>query len=312
MFGIRSIAGFVPIEGIDNYKQGFEFGKDAEFIDARIGATFLPKLPRSMETSDLVVEAVRALQLKSPELKLTDLDALFVVTQNPDGYGLPHCSAIAQEKLGLPSSVAAMDISLGCSGYVYGLYALTGFMKQTRLRNGVLVTADPYSKILNKDDYSTSLLFGDAATATWISADAPWSLGASLFGTDGTGADSLARVGDHLAMDGRRVMSFAKRTVHAQIEGVLEMERLNKEQIDLFVLHQGSAIVVDAISKQLDVPRERIPFEMLRTGNTVSSSIPLILQTKLADESFRRIIVSGFGVGFSAATALIRRNSDSH
>jgi 3-oxoacyl-[acyl-carrier-protein] synthase III len=86
---------------------------------------------------------------------------------------LPHTAAIVQDKLGLPTHVAAFDISLGCSGYVYGIYAMKGFMEAAGLKNGLLVTADPYSKIVDPEDRNTTMLFGDAATATWMGEDAP-------------------------------------------------------------------------------------------------------------------------------------------
>jgi len=305
MIGIRNIASYVPEEGIDNYVQGLAFGKESDFIDSRIGATFLPRKDAGEETSDLVVHAVTALLESSPSLDGSDVDALFVVTQNPDDRGLPHCSAIAQEKLGLPTSIAALDISLGCSGYVYGLYVLAGFMQQVGLKNGILVTADPYSKILDPEDYATSLLFGDAATATWIGPDAEWTLGAVEMGTDGSGAPHLTSDDGRLVMSGRRVMSFAKSVVPPQIHKVLDEEQLAVEDVDLFILHQGSAGVVDAIAKQFDVPRERFPLEMGSTGNTVSSTIPLILASRLGDDSVKNVVISGFGVGFSAATAVL-------
>jgi 3-oxoacyl-[acyl-carrier-protein] synthase-3 len=305
MIGIRNIASYVPAEGIDNYAQAITFGRDSEFIDQRIGAKFLPRKDASAETSDLVVRAVTALFESSVGLGAANVDALFVVTQNPDGQGLPHCAAIAQEKLGLPNSVGALDISLGCSGFVYGLYVLAGFMTQVGLTNGILVTADPYSKILDPEDYATSLLFGDAATATWIGPDAEWTLGAVELGTEGSGALHLTNVDGSLVMNGRRVMSFAKSVVPPQIHKVLEVENLSVEQVDLFIMHQGSAGVVDAIAKQFDVPSERFPLEMQDTGNTVSSSIPLILARRLGDRRLKNVIISGFGVGFSAATALL-------
>ena len=117
------------------------------------------------------------------------LHALIVVTQNGDGEGLPHTAAIVQHKLGLPTRVAAFDISLGCSGFVYGLYALKGFLDATGGQNGIMVTADPYSKVIDREDRITSLLFGDAATATWLGESPIWQLGEVHFGTDGSGAE---------------------------------------------------------------------------------------------------------------------------
>ena len=171
MIGIKSIASYVPADGIDNYAQGAKFAKDEEFIIGKIGSAFLPRKDAAQETSDLCVEAVNALFAANPQLSRESIDAVVVVTQNGDEEGLPHTAAIVQDKLGLPTHVAAFDLSLGCSGYVYGIYVMKGFMEATGLKNGLLITADPYSKIVDPDDRNTTMLFGDAATATWMGED---------------------------------------------------------------------------------------------------------------------------------------------
>jgi len=198
MIGIKSIASYVPVAGVDNYAQGAKFAKDEDFILGKIGSAFLPRKDAGQETSDLCVEAVNALFAGNPELKREAIDVLIVVTQNGDEEGLPHTAAIVQDKLGLPTTVAAFDISLGCSGYVYGIYAIKGFMEATGLKNGLLVTADPYSKIVDPEDRNTTMLFGDAATATWLGEDAAWQLGKAKFaacaachGADGKGNKAI-------------------------------------------------------------------------------------------------------------------------
>jgi len=148
MIGIKSIASYVPASGVDNYAQGAKFSKDEEFILGKIGSAFLPRKDADQETSDLCVEAVNALFSNNPQLKRESIDALIVVTQNGDAEGLPHTAAIVQDKLGLPTHVAAFDISLGCSGYVYGIYAMKGFMEAAGLKNGLLVTADHFFNFL--------------------------------------------------------------------------------------------------------------------------------------------------------------------
>lgn len=307
MLGIRAIASFVPSTGLDNYEQAETLGKDRAFVDERIGIEFLPRRSKDQDTSDLAAEAVRSLALAHPELDLAGIRALVVVTQNPDGRGLPHTSAIVQRKLDLPASVAAFDISLGCSGYVYGLYALVGFMQAARITSGLLITADPYSKILDGLNPATDMLFGDAATATWISDEAEWSLGASLFGTDGAGSDHLKNEEGLLHMNGRRVMEFAKRRVPEQIRAVLEAEGIEATDVDQFLLHQGSRVVVDSVSSAFGPVADRFPWGAARSGNTVSSTLPLLLQGLDDRPDVRTVVISGFGVGFSWGTAVLKR-----
>ena len=209
MIGIRSIASYIPEGRIDNIAQAQSFGRDEDFVHAKLGTTTLSVKADNEETSDLCVRAVQNLLAKNPDLKLDDVQALVVVTQNGDAEALPHTSAIVQHKLGLATHTACFDVSLGCSGYVYGLYVLKGFMQATGLKNAILVTADPYSKIMDRSDRMTTLLFGDAATATWLSEDPVWELGPARFGGDGGGAEYLVVKDGHFHMNGRQVFNFA-------------------------------------------------------------------------------------------------------
>ena len=310
MIGIKSIASYVPAEGVDNYAQGAKFGKDQDFIFGKIGSTFLPRKGVDQETSDLCVEAARALFAGNPELDPASIDVVIVVTQNGDAEGLPHTAAIVQNKLGLSTAIAAFDISLGCSGYVYGLYAMKGFMDAAGLKNGLLITADPYSKIVDPEDRNTTMLFGDAATATWMGEGAAWRLGKSLFGSDGAGAEHLRTTEGTFFMNGRQVYNFALVKVPAHLQQLLETSHLKAEDIDLYCLHQGSAAIVDAVSQRFDEGRQREKFvkDMVETGNTVSSSIPLLLEKHVIGSQYRRVALSGFGVGLSWGSAIIERN----
>ncbi|MBF8757339.1 ketoacyl-ACP synthase III [Pseudomonas guariconensis] len=309
MIGIKSIASYVPVEGVDNYAQGAKFGKDQDFIFGKIGSTFLPRKDASQETSDLCVEAAKALFAANPRFDPASIEALIVVTQNGDAEGLPHTAAIVQQKLGLPTHIAAFDISLGCSGYVYGIYALKGFMEAAGLKNGLLITADPYSKIVDPEDRNTTMLFGDAATATWMGEDATWQLGKSLFGSDGAGAEHLRTTDGKFFMNGRQVYNFALVKVPAHLQQLLEASGLQADDIDLYCLHQGSAAIVDAVSQRFNEGKQREKFvkDMAETGNTVSSSIPLLLEKYVLDSHCKRVALSGFGVGLSWGSAILER-----
>lgn len=308
MIGIKSIASYVPAAGLDNYAQGARFGKDQDFILGKIGSTFLPRKAENQETSDLCVEAVQTLFSANPDLDPGSIDAVIVVTQNGDAEGLPHTAAIVQHKLNLPTSVAAFDISLGCSGYVYGLYALKGFMEAAGLKNGLLITADPYSKIVDPEDRNTSMLFGDAATVTWMGEGARWQLGRSIFGTDGAGAEFLRTTNGIFFMNGRQVFNFALLKVPAHLQQLLTASHLTVADIDMFCIHQGSAAIVDAVARRFEAEQpEKFVKDMTETGNTVSSSIPLLLEKHVINSTHKRVALSGFGVGLSWASAILER-----
>ncbi len=307
MIGIKSIASYIPAGRIDNIAQAASFDRDEAFVLSKIGTTTLSVKDAGEETSDLAVAAVHNLLAKNPALRLEDVQALIVVTQNGDGEGLPHTSAIVQHKLGLPTSVASFDVSLGCSGFVYGLYVIKGFMEAAGLKNGILVTADPYSKIMDRSDRMTSLLFGDAATATWIGEDPVWELGPARFGTDGGGAEHLVVRDGCFHMNGRQVFNFASLKIIPHMQEVLEEAGLGLDSVDAYCLHQGSGAIVDAIAKRLGENGDRVVKDFFGAGNTVSSTIPLLMERYAFDSPWRNLVMSGFGVGLSWGSAVLLR-----
>lgn len=308
MIGIKSIASYIPAGRIDNIAQAASFDRDEAFVASKIGTATLSVKDAAEETSDLCAAAVRNLLAKNPELRLEEVQALIVVTQNGDGEGLPHTSAIAQHKIGLPTSVACFDVSLGCSGYVYGLYVIKGFMEAAGLKNGILVTADPYSKIMDRNDRMTTLLFGDAATATWIGEDPVWELGPARFGTDGSGADHLIVRDGCFHMNGRQVFNFASLKIIPHMQEVLEEAGLSLDGVDAYCLHQGSGAIVDAIAKRLGENGDRVVKDMFGAGNTVSSTIPLLMERYAFEGSaWKNLVMSGFGVGLSWGSAVLLR-----
>lgn len=307
MIGIRSIASYIPEGRIDNIAQAHSFDRDEAFVDVKLGTRSLSVKAEGEETSDLSVRAIQNLLAKNPDLKLEDVQALVVVTQNGDAEGLPHTSAIVQHKLGIPMNAACFDVSLGCSGYVYGLYVLKGFMQSIGLKNAILVTADPYSKIVDREDRMTTLLFGDAATATWLTEDPVWELGPARFGGDGGGAEYLVVKDGHFHMNGRQVFNFASLKIIPHMQEVLDELSLSLDDVDAFCLHQGSGAIVDAIAKRLGDNGNKVIKDMFGAGNTVSSSIPMLLEHYAFDGKWRNAMLSGFGVGLSWGSALLVR-----
>jgi 3-oxoacyl-[acyl-carrier-protein] synthase-3 len=244
---------------------------------------------------------------------LPAVDCVVVVTQNPDGYGLPHTSAILHEKLGLGVDVACFDVSLGCSGFVHSLGIVQGFMAGQGMTRGLLFTADPYTKVIDRDDRNTVLLFGDGATCTLIDDRPRFAIGRSVYATSGRDhrAIQVDPSSRKLRMDGNQVFRFVARSVPAQIQKCLRANECPIDDVDLFLLHQGSKYIIDTVANAMHLPREKVPFAAQEIGNTVSSSIPMMLKTVLAGRSTpdRLIVLCGFGVGLSCATTLIRSAS---
>jgi 3-oxoacyl-[acyl-carrier-protein] synthase-3 len=303
--GITEIGVYIPARRESNHEKKDLLSVDDSFIDSKVGVAYVTRKSDDEDTSDMCVQAFRDLALRAnlaPEM----IECLVVVTQNPDGNGLPHTSAIVHGKLGCRPECAAFDISLGCSGFVYALSIVRAFMMQNDMTRGVLFTADPYSKILAPLDRTTVLLFGDAATATLLSSDSLLAPVAFAFGTRGKDGDALMCQDGVLKMNGRDVFNFSAREVPEQITHLLQKNSLVSDDIDLFVMHQGSRSIVETIQRRLGIDG-RFPLKLQEHGNTVSSSIPLILQDVLHDPDTQTVLISGFGVGLSWASAILRR-----
>ncbi len=276
--------------------------------------------------SDLAVNA--ALRLFSSGACLpSDIDFILLCTQSPD-FILPTTACLVQHRLHIPKTAGALDLGLGCSGFVYGLGLAEGLITSGQARSILLITSDTYSKYLHRADKSTRALFGDGAAATWIVAQdrSDSALGPFIYGTDGGGAmnlivpDSGTRRGllvpQHipttpgcLYMDGNAIFQFAIQTVPDLVGSLLKRAQMTIEEIDLFVFHQANAFILEELRLQLKIPKDKMQISLLDCANTVSSTIPIALkyaglEGKLSNGCL--IMVVGFGVGYSWAATLIR------
>jgi 3-oxoacyl-[acyl-carrier-protein] synthase III len=154
--------------------------------------------------------------------------------------------------LDLPEAVAAFDVSLGCSGWVCGLSIAKSSMEANHIDYGMLVSADPYSKIIDEGDKNTLLLFGDAATATVLSRNPTWQIGRFVFATAGKHfADIIVRNDGRLSMNGRSILNFAARKIPDCVHVTLAANGLTLESVGFIVLQQASRYIVDTIATRL-------------------------------------------------------------
>lgn len=268
---------------------------------------------------DLAEAACRGLFARHPDLAVA-LDLLVFCTQTADRL-VPANACLLQGRLGLPESVGAFDLGAACSGYVYGLAVAEGMVAAGRVEHVLLVTADTYSKILDPDDRSTRSLFGDGASATWLRpASGLEGVIDLIWATRGEAAASLQTVPARWAadasasapvidMDGRAVLAFSYGAVPQQVHDLLARNDLTVDDVDVFAFHQASALVLRGIQEQLGLPAEKVPQELATVGNTVSTSIPLLLEALRSAGTVRPgtlAVLSGFGAGLSWASALIR------
>jgi len=305
MIGIEEIASYIPEKRISNYDKKEEYAIDDYFIEEKIGVKHVAVKDKNEDTSDLCVQAFNNLAKKTA-INRDDIEVLVVVTQNPDER-IPHTSAIVHGKLDIPEKCACFDVSQGCPGFVYGLSIIQSFMKENDFKKGLLFTADPYSKIIDRNDKNTSLLFGDAAAVTLISDNPLFITKKFTFGTIGKDYQNLSCKNGKLHMNGRAVFNFTAKYVPKDIKTLLEKNNLTFKKIDRFIFHQGSKYIVDTISKRLDLNSNKVVFDIYDYGNTVSSSIPIALEKELKDNKILHIVISGFGVGLSIASTVLKK-----
>jgi 3-oxoacyl-[acyl-carrier-protein] synthase-3 len=304
-------------------------GLEGKFIAEKIGIASRRFLAETETPVSLAKRACEDLVRRAPALDLRKVGLLVLVTQNPD-YQIPHSSALLQHALGLENGTGCFDINLGCSGYVYALSAVKGLMLSEGISDALLVTCDPYSRIMGRADRDTIALFGDAATASWLSAEKGAEIGRLDWGTDGAGAEHLMvprggsarplsyidkespEVGDpaelRLHMNGRGIFNFMIQRLPGTLKACLEKNGLKDEAVDYYVLHQASRFMLQTLATRLGIPAEKVPTNLERVGNTVSSSIPLLL-AELGERGALRgktALVSGFGVGLSWASNILK------
>jgi 3-oxoacyl-[acyl-carrier-protein] synthase-3 len=332
---IRAIEYRLPETVISTDQLATEFPDgDVPKIDAMTGIHLRPVAGPEECASDLAVEAARKL-FASGVCQPDQVDYLLLCTQTPDHF-LPATACLLQHRLGLPRDAGALDFNLGCSGYIYGLGLAQGLIESGQARHVLLLTADTLSKFVHPRDKSARSLFGDAAAATLlVGVDEPAPrLGPFVYGTDGRGAGNLIvptgglrrprtpesavpspdasgnlRSQDNLFMDGAEIFNFTLRVVPETIQRLLACAGRSRDDVDLYIFHQANRYILEHLRKRLKIPAEKFLVKMDHCGNTVSSSIPIVLQHAQADGLLRPgalAMLVGFGVGYSWGGALVR------
>ncbi|EAH8848254.1 ketoacyl-ACP synthase III [Campylobacter lari] len=306
MLGICDIGTYICSNKISNFERKKDFDINDEFIREKIGFQSLSKSSDEEKTSTLCLKAFEKIQHK---IDLSSIDCLVLISQNPD-VKIPHTSAILHNKLNLSKNCACFDVGLGCSGYVYGLSIILSFMQSNNLKHGLLFTCDPYRKIIDNNDKNTSLLFGDGASVSYISKDYKYKIKSFKFGTDGSKYTNILCEKDVLFMNGRGVFEFSATTIPNHIINFLQEEQIDLQNIDRFIFHQGSKYIVDTIRQRLKLDKDKVPFGANFYGNTVSSSIPILLENEFRKKCYNTILISGFGTGLSWASAILQGKKD--
>jgi len=332
---IGAIACVLPDRVVTNEDLAAEFpGWTSEKISAKTGIERRHVAAPDECSSDLAVKAARELFAESG-IGPGEVDYVLLCTQSPD-YFLPTTACLVQHQLGIPVTAGAIDINQGCSGFVMGLGLAKGLVETGQARRVLLLTAETYSKFIHPGDRSVRTLFGDAATAVFVEASdtqsvTPW-IGPFVYGTDGSGANNLIvprggmrqrffcaadpvedeqgniRTENDLRMNGSEVFTFTLRVVPDVVHGLLQKAGLALDAVDLFIFHQANQYMLEHLRKKLHIPDSRFYLYLRDCGNTVSSTIPIALKNALDEgvlRSGQRVMVVGFGVGYSWAASLL-------
>ena len=245
------------------------------------------------------------------------VDGLIYVTQSPEST-IPTTACLLHERLGLAENCLAFDLNQGCSGFVYGLSMASGLIRTEQITRCLLVCAEGYSKYISPQDRTCRPIFSDGASAVIIEAGGSGDIGPFVFATDGTGAPNLtlkknngvAGVGDQiLHMNGPKVLEFTMEAVPAYVSRLIDKAELGIGDIDMFVFHQASKVVLDRVRRKLDINEAKMFRNYHDMGNTVSATIPVAMKQAqsagiLAPDM--TVLIMGFGVGYSLAGCIVR------
>lgn len=307
---LKGIVTALPHNVRENADLADMFG--AEAVAKIINATGIERRPVSAShtVSDLAHVAAEHLMTGLGWAR-ESVGLLMVVTQTPD-HPLPSTAAILQERLGL-SVIPAMDINLGCSGYVYGLWQTWALMQSAGIQRALLVTGDMTTRLIRESNRALAPLFGDAVSVTALELDGTSSIKFDM-GTDGAGAPYLiSQTGGlrapgepELFMDGTQVMAFSLRQVAPSITRVLEASDRNISDMDRIVLHQANTMMLKTLGAKIKARDDQMVYAVRDYGNTSSASIPLALCDDLKNNRRERLklLLCGFGVGWSWGSAV--------
>lgn len=305
---IAAIGTYIPEGRQSNYPKAKQFGYEDQFIDQKLGFQSIAVKDREETTFDMCYEAVKKLD-NIIDLKTKDIQLVTVVSQNPS-QAFPHMAAMIHNKLNLNENCMTFDIAQACSGYIHALEIAKTLMDTQQIDYALVCTTDSYRDIINEDDRNVSMIFGDGATATLLcrSSEPGYEILDSTFKTLPNSYECLVSDGGVLRMDGRSVFNYAAKEVPRSIEVVLDKYKLDKEDLDLILFHQGSKFIVDSLTKLIRIPAEKTEFGSSNYGNTASSSIPLLLSKYFGKNAKCNVVLCGFGSGFTLGTSLLKFN----
>ena len=305
---------YLPEKILNNHDLEKMFETTDEWITTRTGIKERHIVSAHQYTSDLAVEASKK-AIEASGIHANKIDLIIVATTTPDKI-FPSTACIIQTKLGL-SLCPAFDIQAVCSGFVYALSVADNFIKTGAAKCVLVIGADTMSRITDYSDRSNAILWGDGGGAIILEAsDQPGILSTHIH-ADGA-YEKLLHVPSGVShqkgkttieMQGNQVFKMAVNTLDSIVDETLEMNQLDKSDIDWLVPHQANIRILEATAKKLNMSMDRVIVTIDRHGNTSAASIPLALDTAIREHKIKRgetLLMEAFGGGFTWGSALIK------
>jgi 3-oxoacyl-[acyl-carrier-protein] synthase-3 len=313
--GITGLGVHVPAKVVTNHDLAKLVDTTHEWIVERTGI----HERRFAEPHEALTDIARPAAIQALEQAGGDpssIDLVLCATVTPDMM-FPTSSALLADELGMPDA-AAFDLLAGCTGFVYAIAQAYGMLASGLCRRALVVGGDVLSKILDFEDRSTLVLFGDGAGAVVMEpVERGGFLGFEL-GADGGGGESLWLPGSgsrhfddpetFVKMNGREVYKFATRVLVSSAEKLLDELGLTVDDVDVYIPHQANIRIIDHAARKLGFPPEKVVINVQRYGNTSSGSIPLALADAIADGRVRagsKVLMTGMGAGLTWGSSLI-------
>ncbi len=328
---IAGLSTCVPKQTSSNHDYTWISQKERDLLIRTIGVETRHKALQGQACSDICMQAAEQL-LDKLGWDRNEINLLIFVSQSRD-YIIPSTSAILQDRLKLPKTCMALDINLGCSGYVYGLSVISSMMKTTGIQKGLLLVGDISTLTSAYRDKSTFPLFGDAGTATALEIKPGYPPMQFNLQTDGSGYEAIIiydggvrnfpskksfttkKFGEgiyrnrlQVALNGIEVFNFSLREVVPNIQTTLNHFHRSLDEFDFLLFHQANKLINETIRKMLKVAPEKVPYSLKDFGNTSCSSIPLTMVSQIRDvlqEKPQKLLLSAFGIGLSWGTVLM-------
>jgi 3-oxoacyl-[acyl-carrier-protein] synthase-3 len=315
---------FLPPRRVTNHELAAQLAEKGietsdEWIVSRSGISTRHYADPGMQTSDMAVEASRR-ALEAAGMTGNDIDLIIVATSTPDHFGgFPSTACVVQRKLGITNDCAAFDLQAVCSGFVYAVSVVDSLIKSGAHKNVLVVGAEIFSRILNFEDRTTCVLFGDGAGAVVLTASKTPGVLATKLHADGKYADILCMPGNvsagavagsaYLYMDGPAVFKLAVSVLDKVANEALKMADMSAAQIDWLIPHQANIRIMQGTAKKLGLPLDKMVVTVGQHGNTSAASIPLALDQAVRDGRVKpgqTVMMEGVGGGFTWGAVLAR------